>query len=221
MRILIIEDNADICALLQAHLPPHGFAVDIVNDAQSGIASAQTNSYNLILLDLHLPDRNGDQIIQDLQTQPGSPPILMLTVLDDAPTKARIINAGADDYLVKPFHLEELVARMRALTRRRQVNGAKMLCIADVELDTVGRVATRSGVRLPLTPKELALLECFMLHPEAVVTKGVLVEYVWSDHADPFSNSVDTHLTNLRKKLGQPPLIHTVHGQGYRMGMQK
>lgn len=217
MRVLVIDDDTHIREFLEAHLPPHGFAVDAAGNGVAGAALASRNGYDLILLDLNLPDLMGEEIVGRLRGR-NMPPILMLTVVSDTPSKIRVLNAGADDYLVKPFALDELVARMRALLRRSRSITPDILSVDDLELDANRRLVRRAGREVRLTPKEFALLEYLLRRAGNAVPRATLVEHAWDSSADALSGAVDTHLSNLRRKLGKPELIYTIRGKGYSIG---
>lgn len=215
MKVLIAEDDENIAEFLCARLPSYGFAVDHVPDAESAIRNLRINGYDLVLLDLHLPDMSGATVIEALKRYASPPPVLMLTVVADAWSKAELINAGADDYLAKPFLLEELIARMRALLRRPRERMPDLLSACGICLNPYKRTAERDGRDLELTATEFALLEYLLRSQGRVVPKAELVEHVWDSAVDPFSAAVDTHLTNVRRKLGEPRAIETIHRRGY------
>ena len=215
MRVLVIDDDVMITGFLQDHLTDAGFAIDIAHDGATGIHCARINEYDLVLLDLNLPDMLGGEVIKMISTFEKRPPVLLLTVVADPWSKVELINAGADDYLVKPFLLDELIARMRALLRRGTNMASDVLTAGDVTLDVRAQMAWRAGTILPLTRKEICLLEYLLRNPGRVVSKTELVEHVWDGSVNPFSAAIDTHLTNLRKKLREPCPIQTVHGRGY------
>lgn len=222
MKALIIDDEATMTGHLAARLPQHGFAADTAPDGATGIRLARTNEYDIILLDLQLPDMRGSDVIAELRKLHTMPPVLLVSVIADAWSKVELLNAGADDYLPKPFLLEELVARMRALLRRRDEHATSVLIAADLTLDPYAQTAWRAGEALPLTRKEFDILEYLLRHQDRIVPKSELIEHVWDSAADPFSASIDTHLGNLRRKLGLPEIIETIHGRGCRIkGQQK
>ncbi len=215
MRILIIEDDQEIAGFLGQHLPPQGFACDLAATGEEGVRLAQLHGYDLIALDLNLPDMDGEDVVTHLRESSPVVPILMLTVVGTSESKVRLLSAGADDYLEKPFVFEELVARMRALLRRSHAVIPDVLQAGDLKIDAQQRRAWYRSRLLPLTGKEFSLLEYLMRHQGSVVPKEELIEHVWSAAADPFSNSVETHLANVRKKIGKDKLIRTIHGRGY------
>lgn len=218
MKVLVIDDDQDICGFLKAHLPARGFEVEVGYEGQTAIAALHLSEYDLLVLDLNLPDMAGEEVIHSLRQRGQKLPVLVFSVVANVDSKVRLLNSGADDYLVKPFSFEELVARMRALTRRPPTALSDILMAADLEMD-VGKQSVRRGDQtIALTRKEFAILECLLRHQGEVVSKSMLIDRVWDSAANPFSDAIDTHLTNLRKKLGEPELIHTVHGRGYRIG---
>jgi DNA-binding response OmpR family regulator len=217
MKILLIDDDVDICAILKARLPEHGFVVEVAHTGKEGAAMARINHYDLIILDLNLPDMTGEEVIAEIRDTPHVTPILMFTVVSDTSSKVRLLNSGADDYLVKPFAFEELLARMRALLRRPGTFIPEILTIGNLTIDTGKQSVRRGKDDLKLTRKEFALLEYLVRQEGNVISKGELIERIWESQSDPFSDSFDTHLANLRRKLGEPALIHTVHGRGYRL----
>lgn len=215
MRVLIVEDDPELAGFLKAHLPARGFVVDVAEDGASGVALVHGNEYDLVVLDLNLPDMPGEAVVREVQSGKHVPPILMLTVVGDAESKVRLLAAGADDYLVKPFSFDELVARMRALLRRPRERIPDVLSAGNLTLDADKQTVIRGAEPLALTMKEFTLLEFLLRQRGTIVPKSRLIEHAWDSSSDPFSNSLDTHMTNLRRKLGEPDLIRTVHGRGY------
>jgi two-component system OmpR family response regulator len=214
MKLLIIDDDENIAGFLRTRLAHYGFVTDIANDGESGIRLSRTNAYDLIILDLNLPDMRGGAVIDCLKELPHVPPILLVSVVGDAMSKVDLINEGADDYLVKPFIFEELLARTRALLRRCERRIPDVLTVDDVSLDPFAQRVWRAGAVVPLTRKEFDILEYLLRHSGRVVSRSELFEHVWDSSADPCSTAIDTHLGNLRRKLGQPDVIETVHGMG-------
>lgn len=220
MRILLVEDEDDLASAIVRGLGRSGHAIDAVGaiiDAELAIATVE---YDLLILDWNLPDGRGVDLCARVRSGAAdsfgevAPKVLMLTARDSVEDRVTGLDAGADDYLVKPFAFAELEARVRALLRR-DVGGTSVVAVGDLELDTVAFSATRSGERLALTVKEFALLEYFMRNQGAVLSQERLLEHVWDEMADPFTNTVRVTVSNLRKKLGDPPLIETVPGRGY------
>jgi two-component system OmpR family response regulator len=220
VRILVVEDDPKTARFLKQGLEEEGHAVDIAPDGDEGAYLGHLNPYDLILLDIQLPRRNGLQLATELRREGVETPILMLTGRDSTPDVVRGLNAGADDYLTKPFDFDELVARVNALTRRRGAGTTGVLRFEDLEMDRLKRQVRRGATLIDLSPREFRLLEHFMLHPDEVVTRVQLLEKVWDMSFDPETNVVDAHLSNLRKKLeqaGGPRLIQTVRGAGYAL----
>jgi two-component system OmpR family response regulator len=220
VRILVVEDDPKTARFLKQGLEEEGHAVDIAADGDEGAYLGHLNPYDLILLDIQRPQRNGLQLATELRREGVETPILMLTGRDSTPDVVRGLNAGADDYLTKPFDFDELVARVNALTRRRGAGTTGVLRFEDLEMDRLKRQVRRGTALIDLSPREFRLLEHFMLHPDEVVTRVQLLEKVWDMSFDPETNVVDAHLSNLRKKLeqaGGSRLIQTVRGAGYAL----
>jgi two-component system OmpR family response regulator len=222
VRILVVEDDPKTARFLKQGLEEEGHAVDLAADGDEGAFLGHLNPYDLIVLDIQLPKRNGLQLSADLRREGVDIPILMLTGRDSTPDVVRGLNAGADDYLTKPFDFDELVARVNALTRRRATGGGGtggILRYDDLEMNRLLRQVKRGGRSIELSPREFRLLEYFLLHPEEVVTRVQLLEKVWDMSFDPETNVVDAHISNLRKKLEQAGgrLIQTVRGAGYAL----
>jgi two-component system OmpR family response regulator len=221
MRVLVVEDDAKAARFLRQGLEEEGHAVDVAVDGVEGIQLGAVNPYDVIVLDIQLPRKNGLQVASELRRDGTTTPILMLTGRDASADIIRGLDAGADDYLTKPFDFDELLARVRALGRRQATGGPHgLLRLGDLELDRVRRTVRRGTRRIELAPREFRLLEYFMLHAEQVLTRTNLLEKVWDMMFDPGTNVVDAHISNLRKKLeegGEPRLIQTVRGVGYLM----
>ncbi|MES2304632.1 MAG: response regulator transcription factor [Gemmatimonadota bacterium] len=220
MRILVVEDDPKTARFLKQGLEEEGHAVDVAVDGEEGSFLGHLNPYDLILLDIQLPKRNGLQLSSELRREGISTPILMLTGRDSTPDVIRGLNAGADDYLTKPFDFDELLARVNALTRRQTGPVSGVLRFGDLELDRLQRRVRTGGRAIDLSPREFRLLEYFMLFPEQVVTRVQLLEKVWDMSFDPETNVIDAHVSNLRKKLeqhGNPRVIETVRGAGYAL----
>ncbi|MCG3135459.1 MAG: Transcriptional activator protein CzcR [Planctomycetes bacterium] len=218
MKILLVEDDPKTSAYLHKGLAEQGFSVDAAADGDEGLHLAKTGEYDAIVLDIMLPRRDGISVLSELRRAGRQTPVIMLTARDQLHDKVRGLEAGADDYLVKPFSFTELLARVRALLRRGPARQPETLRIADLELDLIRRHAVRGGKRLDLTPKEFGLLSLLARHAGDVVTRTVIAEEVWDMNFDGDSNVVDVHVRRLRVKLDEPfekKLIHTVRGSGY------
>jgi two-component system copper resistance phosphate regulon response regulator CusR len=220
MRILLVEDDRKVAGFIEQGLQEEGYAVDMAPDGDEATMLAHVNEYDVILLDVVLPKKNGFQIAAELRREGRNTPILMLTSRDAAEDVVRGLDAGADDYLAKPFPFDVLLARIRALCRRGGAERLEVLRYGVVALDRLRHVATVNHRRMDLTPKEFQLLEYFLLHPEEVVRRTTLLEKVWEMHFDPESNVVDVHVGNLRRKLAGAagePLLATVRGVGFML----
>ncbi len=218
MRLLVIEDDRKVASFLAAALREDGYEVDVAYDGVQGLYDAQVYDYDALLVDIMLPGKNGYALVHELRAGGKAVPILILTARDESDEIVRGLDAGADDYVTKPFRLNELLARVRALVRRGGSARLARLLYADLEMDRLRHEARRGGVPLDLTAKEFELLEYLLLHPEEVIRRTELLEKVWDLTFDPMSNVVDVHVANLRRKLavdGRPALIHTVRGVGY------
>jgi DNA-binding response OmpR family regulator len=218
MRILVVEDDKKVASFLEKGLREEGYSVDVAHDGPGGLTRAHVYDYDLLVVDVMLPGMTGLEIIRDLRAREKTVPALLLTARDARADVVLGLDAGADDYLAKPFGFDELLARIRALLRRGGAARLDRLLYDDVELDRAKHSAFRAGKRLDLTPKEFQLLEFFMVNRERVVRRTGLLEKVWDLHFDPMSNVVDVHVGHLRRKLrdaGGDPLVHTVRGVGY------
>lgn len=220
MRILVVEDDRKVASFLERGLREEGYSVDVAHDGEDGRLKAHVHDYDLLLVDVMLPGISGLELVRDLRAREKATPVLMLTARDSEDDVVTGLDAGADDYLTKPFGFDELLARVRALLRRGGAARPDRLIYADVELDRVKHEAFRAGSKLDLTPKEFRLLEYFLLNPERVVRRTELLEKVWDLRFDPMSNVVDVHMGHLRRKLraaSTDPLIQTVRGVGYML----
>jgi len=220
MRILVVEDEVKMASFIKRGLEEEGSAVDISSDGQDGLYRASSGSYDLIVLDITLPLMDGLEVCRKLRENRVSTPILLLTARDSVEMKVRGLDSGADDYLTKPFAFAELLARIRALRRRDRTEVNLRLQIGDLTLDPLTRRVTRASQPITLTSKEFALLECFMRHPDQVLSRTVLSENVWDETFDSFTNVIDVYVNYLRNKIDRnfpTKLIHTVRGSGYVM----
>lgn len=221
MRVLVIEDNPKMASAIKKGLQEHGFAADSSGTGTDGEHLAASGVYDLILLDLLLPDRDGVEVCRNLRRRGISAKVLMLTALNSTLDKIKGLDSGADDYLTKPFEFDELLARMRALLRRGDASEARHLRHEDLELDLFTRMAKRDGRTIELSNKEFSLLEYLMRNPNRVLSRTQIGEKVWDMNFEGGSNVVDVYISSLRRKLdhGQiPELIHTFRGVGYRLG---
>ncbi|MGA3180176.1 MAG: response regulator transcription factor [Verrucomicrobiota bacterium] len=216
MRILIVEDEPDLLRSLAQALQEEGYAVDTAADGPSGLFNAQTYDYDAVVLDVMLPKMDGWEILRRLR-QTKKTPVLMLTARDQSRDRVRGLDTGADDYVVKPFDLPELFARLRALIRRGAGQAANVLAVGDIVIDTGARQITRGGRPVALTAREYALVEFLALHHGQVVTRTALYDHLFDENESSLSNLLDVHVSNIRKKLG-PGFITTRRGHGYCMG---
>jgi DNA-binding response OmpR family regulator len=213
MRVLVVEDHAELADSIGRMLRREGMAVDVVYDGGAALDRTSVNDYDVLVLDRDIPVVHGDEVCRRLR----GPRVLMLTASGTLADRVEGLNLGADDYLAKPFAYAELIARVRAIARRTQPALPAVLIHGDLRLDPAARVATRGGTRLPLTPKELAVLEYLLAARHRVVPAEELLERVWDEAADPFTTTVKATVNRLRGKLGEPPLIATVPRAGYRI----
>ena len=218
MRILVIEDEKKIADFIKRGLKEEGYAVDTARDGEEGYFLAKTNDYDLIVLDIMLPKMDGISLCRKMREEKINAPILMLTAMGAVKDKVIGLDAGADDYLTKPFAFEEFLARIRALLRKKDLPETAKLLIEDLELDLVTHKVTRANKEIPLTGKEYALLEYLMRNIGTVVTRTMISEHVWDINFDTFTNVIDVYINYLRKKIDEgnkKKLIHTLRGRGY------
>ncbi len=218
MRILVVEDQEEIAASLKQNLERECYAVDTESDGDRGFYRARTNDYDLILLDNMLPGKTGYEICSELREYRMSTPILILSVQTDIDMKVDLLNCGADDYLTKPFSYSELSARIKALLRRPKIVQGKNLTIGGLTLENNTFSFNFKERKTYLTPKEFMLLEYLMKNPNKVISRGMILEHVWDENADPFSNAIETHIMNLRRKIDpsdKNSFIKTISGRGY------
>jgi two-component system, OmpR family, response regulator len=220
MRVLVVEDEVKMAGLLKRGLEEEGYAVDVARNGSDAVWLGTENSYDAIILDVMLPDLDGFQVCRQLRAGGRWAPVLMLTARDAIPDRVAGLDAGADDYLTKPFSFTELVARIRALIRRGAAERPAVLRVGDLALDPASKKVTRAGTPVDLTAKELALLEYFMRHPGEVLGRSRIIEHVWDFAYEGDSNVVDVYVRYLREKIDRPfgrDSIETVRGTGYRM----
>jgi DNA-binding response OmpR family regulator len=220
MRVLVVEDERRLASFISRALRENAYAVDVAENGKQALEMAATVSYDGILLDIRLPGLNGIEVCRELRHSKVDTPILMLTARTLVEHRVEGLDAGADDYLTKPFALAELLARVRALVRRRLNHGSDILQVADLEVDRRRRRVSRAGQVIALTSKEFALLEFLVLRSPDVVTRSEIIEHVWDTHFDSESNLVEVYVNRLRHKLTNghaSNLIQTVHGAGYRV----
>ncbi len=222
MRVLVIEDNLKIARAIQRGLEEHGFAVDACHTGFEGEDLGAVEPYDVILLDLMLPDHDGIEVCRNLRRRGVKTPIIMLTALSETDEKVNGLDAGADDYITKPFEFDELLARIRAMLRRGEATESHVLKIDDLELDLYERRIKRGEMACEVSNKEFALLEYLMRNPNRVLSRVQIAEKVWDLQYEPSSNVIDVYVASLRKKIDKDhdrPLIHTVKGAGYRFGV--
>ena len=220
MRILVIEDNHRLSSSLTANLAHEGYSVDAAYDGQEGQDLAELTPYDLIILDILLPEKDGLQVCRDLRLRRIHTPILLLTARDSVDDRVQGLDCGADDYLVKPFAMRELLARLRALLRRQSPYTNGRLEIGDLVVDPVTHTVEREGRSIDLTPKEFALLEFLLYHPNQVVTREMIEQHIWNYDFESESNVIDVYVRRLRRKIDDPfaiKLLTTVRGVGYRL----
>jgi len=220
MRVLVVEDERRIAEFLCRGLSEQGYAVDVATDGEEALDWPAVAEFDAIILDVMLPVRDGFQVCRVLRERGVKTPILMLTARDAVEDRVRGLDSGADDYLVKPFAFSELLARLRALSRRDRAALGTVLSVADLTMDTSARDVRRQGVSIELTTKEYALLEYLMRHANQVLTRTMIAEHVWNYDFDNATNVIDVHVRNLRRKVDEPfrtKLVQTVRGAGYRI----
>jgi DNA-binding response OmpR family regulator len=223
MRLLLVEDDKKAAQVLSRGFVEEGFVVDVAHSGDVGDELAFVNDYDAIVLDWMLPRKDGLSLCHDLRARGVRTPVLMLTARDSLPDRIAGLDAGADDYLTKPFAFEELLARIRALLRRSELVRPPLLKVADLTLDPVTQRVTRGSRELSLTPKEYAILETLMRHAGQVVSRTRIGNSVWEEDRDDLTNLVDVHVSHLRRKIDcddAPPLIHTVRARGFRLSAE-
>lgn len=218
MKLLVIEDDRTVGQYVKRGLTEAGGQVDLVGDGAEGLQLASDGHYDVVVLDLRLPGMDGREVLRTMRDRGNAVPVLVLTAQDAVDFKVQALRMGADDYVTKPFALEELLARVEALGRRPKALAPPLLRVGDLVLDTGSREVRRGGRPIELTPKEYAVLEYLVRHRGRVMPRTLITEYAWDYHFDPGTNIVDVVITRLRKKIDQPrepKLIHTVRGVGY------
>jgi two-component system OmpR family response regulator len=218
MRILVIEDDPTVGQYVKRGLEEHRWAVDLTTDGEEGERRANSEAYDLVVLDMRLPGKSGIEVLHSLRAKGFERPVLVLTAQDAVDAKVATLRAGADDYVTKPFAFEELLARVEALSRRPRALASPVLHVADLEIDQATREVRRAGERIELTPKEYTVLEYLARHAGRVMSRTLITEYAWGYHFDPGTNIVDVVINHLRKKIDAAharKLISTVRGVGY------
>ncbi len=225
MKILIVEDDETIAENLKTGFESEAFAVDHESHGDKGSYAGRTNDYDCIILDYVLPHKDGPQICKEIRDSGKTAPIIMLTICSETEKKVRLLNAGADDYLTKPYSFKELLARVRALTRRPRTLLGQVLTVDTLTVDHLKQRASRNGTGIYLTRKEFSLLEFLMRNKGTVVSRGMILEHVWNSDTNPFSNTIEAHMLNIRRKIavtkGCRELIHSVPGRGYKLDVEK
>lgn len=224
MRILLAEDERKVAEHVRAGLTAEGYAVDVAHDGDEAMWLAESNSYDALLLDINMPHKDGITVVRLLRRKQNLAPVIFLTARDDIEDKVRGLDAGADDYLTKPFSIVELLARLRAVLRRQRPQASNLVRVADLELDMVSHEARRAGENIELTRREFALLELLINASPKPVSKTAIVEHVWDQHFDSETNVVNVYIKMLRRKIdrdGLAPLIHTVRGVGFALREDK
>ncbi len=218
MRILLVEDEERIASFVARGLKENHYVVDVAHDGEKGLFMAEVNEYDLVILDIMLPGKDGISVCRELRAKKIDTPILMLSAKDTTDDKVRGLNFGADDYLAKPFAFKELLARVQALLRRKAPEKGGVLRVGDLELNQLTHKVIRAGKEIELTSKEFALLEYMMLNAGKVITRTMISEHVWHEDFDSFTNVIDVYMNYLRNKVCKgfkKPLIQTVRGSGY------
>jgi DNA-binding response OmpR family regulator len=220
MKVLIVEDNKEVAEYLKSRLTEEGFVVEVVFDGEKGSELARTKFFDLVVLDLGLPKKNGLVVLKEIRESKRVTPVLILSVRSEIPDRVSLLNSGADDFMVKPFSFEELMARVRALMRRPPVILSESLTYGDVVIDSTAQSVVRGGREIALTRKEFLLLEFFVRNAGKLVSRGMITEQLWEQKGGEFSNSIETHILNLRRKLNagnKKNLIVTIPARGYKL----
>jgi len=220
MRILVVDDDYRLCNIVKRGLVEEAYAVDIAHDGEEGEYCAEINSYDLIILDVMMPKKDGTSVCRELRAKNINTPILMLTAKDAVDDRVRGLDSGADDYLIKPFTFNEFLARVRALLRREGMTKSPELRVGDLILNTLTREVCRGQKVVELTTKEYVILEYFMRHPNIVVTRTMIEEHAWDYDYDSLSNLIDVYIRRIRRKIDigrEQSIIQTIRGAGYRL----
>jgi DNA-binding response OmpR family regulator len=223
LRILVVEDERKLAAVIEGGLEEQGYAVDVAHDGADALAKAEGEPYDLVVLDLMLPNIDGLTVCARLRAEQRNMPVLMLTARDGVDDRVRGLDAGADDYLTKPFAFRELLARVRALLRRDALSKEPVLSLADLKMNTVTHEVWRGGVKVDLTSKEYALLEYFMRNPNRSLSRIEIAEHIWDYNFASMSNVIDVYVRYLRRKLnddGKAPMLRPVRGMGYELAVE-
>jgi two-component system copper resistance phosphate regulon response regulator CusR len=223
MRVLLVEDHASVAAHVAEGLRAEGYAVDVARDGAEGLWLAREHTYDVMLVDVMMPGKDGISVVRDLRHRQVLAPVIFLSARSEVEDRVQGLDAGGDDYLVKPFSMSELLARIRAVLRRQRPQVANVVRVADLELDLVTRVARRAGKEIELSNREFALLEFLMLASPKPVSKIAIVEHVWDQYFDSQTNVVNVYINHLRRKIDLPglaPLLHTVRGVGFVLRLE-
>ena len=223
MKILIIEDDSQTAEFIKVSLEAVSWAVDIAKDGTEGSYLARVNQYDVIIIDYSLPKKNGIRVCDEIRSAGRMTPILFLSIVGDINKKIDALEKDADDYITKPFSFDELYARIKALIRRPHKIESTVLTVGDLRLDTERQIATRGGTSMYLTRKEYTLLEYLMRNQGSILSRGMIMEHVWNADSDPFSNTIEAHILNLRKKINtgkRPDLIRNIPGRGYMIDVE-
>ena len=223
MKVLIIEDDIYLAQTVKRALEAHCYNVDTAHDGQTGSYIARTNKYNLILLDLIMPDKSGVTVCKEIRSEGVTCPILIVSTQSEIQDKVTMLNIGADDYITKPFNMEELIARVNAIVKRPYEIIEDVMTLDDLTIDTSSQKVTKNGEDVYLTRREYMLLNCLARNEGKIITRGKILEEVWDRDASPFTNTIETHVRNLRKKIESKDrrMIHTINGRGYKMSKHK
>lgn len=222
MRVLLIEDDADLCTALTECLSVEGIVADMCTEGDTGSYIARTNVYDVLVIDNVLPKKSGLEVCKELRAVGIKTPILVMSIHAEVDTKVQYLQAGADDYIAKPFSIAEFIARIKALTRRPYEISDPVITIDDITIDTVTQSVSKAGKQIYMTRKEFMILEQISKKPGQVVSRADIMDHVWDRNFDPFSNSIETHISNIRKKIdtGKKKRIETIPGRGYRLSTE-